>query len=92
MRRIAGKILGVLLCVAVLGGACFGQNTTGTISGTVFDSKGAVVPNVKVTVTNLDQQIVVRTITTDDHGEYVERQDEVRERDGLDEHRRAADQ
>jgi hypothetical protein len=71
MRRIAGKILGVLLCVAVLGGACFGQNTTGTISGTVFDSKGAVVPNVKVTVTNLDQQIVVRTITTDDHGEYV---------------------
>jgi hypothetical protein len=69
--RIAGKILGVLLCVAGLGGACFGQNTTGTISGTVFDSKGAVVPNVKVTVTNLDQRVAVRTITADDRGQYV---------------------
>jgi hypothetical protein len=47
------------------------QNVTGTILGTVYDSKGGVVPNVKVTVTNADQNVDVRTVMTDEHGQYV---------------------
>ncbi len=70
MRWIV-EIFAAFLFVVGLSGACFGQNVTGTISGTVFDSRGAVVPNVKVTVTNLDQNVAVRRITTDDRGEYV---------------------
>jgi hypothetical protein len=56
------------LCVTCV---CLSQSVTGTISGTVSDPKGGVVPNVKITVTNADQQVDVRTVTTDDHGQYV---------------------
>ena len=71
MRTIGSKFLGLLLFVASVGGASFGQNVTGSISGTVSDSKGGVVPNVTVTVTNADQKVAVRTLTTDDRGQYV---------------------
>jgi predicted S18 family serine protease len=37
------------------------QTTTGSISGTVADSKGGVVPNVTVTLTNEDTHVIVRT-------------------------------
>jgi hypothetical protein len=70
MHRIFVLLLVVGLCMA-LGGGAAAQNTTGTIEGTVSDSKGGVVPNAKVTLTNADQQIVVRTVITDEHGQYV---------------------
>lgn len=70
MRRFASKCFGVMGLVFYLSCACFGQNITGTISGTVSDSKGGVVPNVKITVANADQQVVVRAVTTDERGEY----------------------
>ena len=47
------------------------QNITGTISGTVVDSKGGVIPNVAVKFRLTDKQIEIRTVTTDDHGQYV---------------------
>lgn len=71
MRGITIRCLSVLLFVFGLSCACFGQNVTGTIAGTVSDSKGGVVPNGKVSVTNSDQQVVIRTVTTDEHGVYV---------------------
>src|SRR5438105_1000716 len=46
------------------------QDVTGNIVGTVKDQSGAVVPNAKVTVTNTDTGVVVRTLTTNDKGEY----------------------
>lgn len=49
----------------------FAQNVTGTILGTVTDSKGGFVPDVTVTVTNADQNAVVRVVTTDNQGQYV---------------------
>lgn len=71
MRSLQSKCLGLFLFVVSLSGASFAQNVTGTISGTVSDSKGGVVPNVKVTVTNTDQKVDVRTVMTDEHGQYV---------------------
>ena len=56
---------------AGLCGAAWAQEVTGSIVGTVTDSKGGVVPNAKVTITNSDQHVVVRTLTTDDHGQYA---------------------
>jgi hypothetical protein len=70
MKGIASRCFGVIGLIFCLSCACFGQNITGTISGTVSDSKGGVVPNVKISVTNADQQVVVRTLTTDERGEY----------------------
>lgn len=49
----------------------FGQETTGTIVGTVTDSSGAVVAGATVKITNTDQNAVVRTITTGKEGNYA---------------------
>jgi len=46
------------------------QEVTGTISGTVTDSSGAVVPGAKVTITNTDRNAVVRTAKTSKAGDY----------------------
>jgi hypothetical protein len=48
MIGVAGSILFVIL----LASACFAQQLTGTLSATVTDSAGAVVPNAKVTMKN----------------------------------------
>src|SRR6266511_1801761 len=45
-----------------------GQEITGSISGTVQDSAGAAVKGATVTITNSQQNLVARTITTDDDG------------------------
>src|SRR6266481_2469044 len=70
MRRLFLLLLAVGMC-AGLCGAVWAQEVTGSIVGTVTDSKGGVVPNAKVTITNSDRQVVVRTLMTDDRGQYV---------------------
>ena len=71
MKSMAGKCLAVFLVVFSLSCTSFGQNTTGTILGTVSDSKGGAIANVTVTITNSDQNVVVRTITTDEQGQFA---------------------
>ncbi len=60
------KVLFVLCLCPLLAGA---QTITGTISGTVKDQAGAVLPGVTITVTNLETGIA-RTTTTDSDGRY----------------------
>ena len=50
MKKI-GVISQILLVIACLSLAAFGQETTGGIEGTVKDSNGAVVPNIAITIT-----------------------------------------
>ena len=71
MKDIAKECLGVFLLVFCLSCASFGQTVTGTILGTVTDSKGGAVANATVTITNSDQNIAVRILTTDQQGQYV---------------------
>ena len=48
----------------------YGQATFGTITGTVADSTGAVVPKVAIEVTN-EGTGITRSVTTDEAGNYV---------------------
>jgi hypothetical protein len=60
----------LVMLAACLAAGLFAQDITGTIEGTVLDATGAAVPNAKVTVTNVDRNQAVRTITTNSSGVY----------------------
>ena len=65
MDRNLGK-LGLLLCIAVLLLAAvpaWPQASTATLSGTVRDQSGAVIPNASVTLTKTDTSEVFKTST-----------------------------
>jgi hypothetical protein len=53
------------------GPAAVGQNITATISGTITDATGAVIPNATVIVHSNDTNSDVRTVGTDHVGNYV---------------------
>ena len=61
---IASIAVLILLAIPV-----FAQLPTATILGVAKDSSGGVLPNVTVTITNVDTGIV-RTVKTSDDGEY----------------------
>src|SRR5262245_59776030 len=78
MSQITGDFMSgiyrsVTCIVAILALACWAaaepQVTTGTIDGTVMDQTGAVVPNVVVTLRNLETG-VTRTSITDERGNF----------------------
>jgi hypothetical protein len=64
---LAATFLTLLLAWAA---PAFAQSDRGTITGTVTDPSGAVVPNVKVTATNLDTN-EAREATTSGEGSYT---------------------
>ncbi|MBV9180302.1 MAG: carboxypeptidase regulatory-like domain-containing protein, partial [Acidobacteria bacterium] len=66
MTRSWPVLLGVLFVAASI--PAFAQEAT--IVGTVTDPTGSLVPNVTITLTNTDTS-VIRTIQTNDAGEYV---------------------
>lgn len=68
-RRLTMAGILTILCGWMVCVQANAQLTTGTISGVVKDSSGAVVPEAAVTVKNLDTGIV-RTVTCDAAGRY----------------------
>ncbi len=58
-----------LVMTALLVPSSFAQTITGAITGTVTDQTGAVVPNVKVTATNVATNLT-NTVETNDSGIY----------------------
>src|ERR1019366_4120647 len=58
-----------LFLVFLFAGIALAQVTTGTISGTVKDSSGAVLPGAQVVVLN-DETGISRTVVTDTSGRY----------------------
>jgi hypothetical protein len=64
-------VVTLAVLVLFLPAALFGQGTSrGTLVGTVTDSTGAVVPDVKITITNIDTGIE-QSLTTGDVGVYT---------------------
>ena len=67
--RIPTLVLVALLTVFSV--IASGQETTGSISGTITDSSGAIVKGAVVTLTNTDRGQDVRTLTTNSAGFYA---------------------
>ncbi|MBI4444009.1 MAG: TonB-dependent receptor [Acidobacteria bacterium] len=65
--RVRGLSLFVFLCAASVS---FAQMSTGTISGTVSDATGAVVPGATVTVKNVDTGLT-RNLEANERGRFV---------------------
>jgi outer membrane receptor protein involved in Fe transport len=63
------RIVLLSLLVAMVPAVSSAQDATGRIYGTVYDQQGAVVPAVRITVTNTATQIV-RTASTDREGSF----------------------
>ncbi len=59
-----------VVCLITLTLTSLAQSTFGTITGTVTDPSGAVLPNATVTITNKSTQ-AIRTVTTNGEGTYV---------------------
>lgn len=71
MRKMAGAVLALLACLLLLGPqGVRAQEFRGTISGSVTDASGAVVPGASVTVRETRTGSVNRT-TSDSAGQYV---------------------
>ncbi|MDQ2713029.1 MAG: Plug and carboxypeptidase regulatory-like domain-containing protein [Acidobacteriota bacterium] len=68
MRFISRSISIVFAVLALAASACWAQE--GSITGSVHDATGAIIPNAAVTVTN-NQQGFARTATTNDSGDYL---------------------
>ena|SRR2546422_8525943 len=58
----------VVLCLALSNGA-FGQSSNATVSGSVSDSYGAVLPGVSVTAANIGTGVVA-TVLSNESGVY----------------------
>jgi Carboxypeptidase regulatory-like domain/TonB-dependent Receptor Plug Domain len=69
MRRNTLMLIAVAV-PALFATAAFAQVVTGTIVGTIKDNSGALVANATVTVTNTDENVVIRTLQTNGSGQY----------------------
>src|SRR6266852_5948624 len=69
VRILRALFVALALCFGLTGTAV-AQEITGSIAGTVKDANGAAVQGATVTITNSDTKLVVRTINTNDDGEF----------------------
>src|SRR5215467_6319659 len=64
------RLVHISVLILILGLTIIGQTNRGAISGTVVDSTGAVVPNAKVTITNVATKVAT-VLTTSSSGAYI---------------------
>jgi hypothetical protein len=57
----------IALCLT---GTVYAQETTGSMVGTVKDANGGAVPGATVTLTDSDKNVVVRSVTTNEDGQF----------------------
>ena len=69
LRRESTYALRALALTLVISAVALGQTTTATLTGTVLDASGSVIPGANITLTN-DQSGDVRRTTTNGEGYY----------------------
>jgi hypothetical protein len=69
VQLLRALFVALALCFG-LTGIAVAQEITGSIAGTVKDANGAAVKDATVTITDADKKIVVRTVNTNDDGEF----------------------
>ena len=69
-RTALNFLCGLMMVIVLLGGSCRAQTTTGTISGTVTDGTGSVIPHANIVVTST-QTGIAQTVRSNDSGNYV---------------------
>src|SRR5689334_19814413 len=65
MRWITRSLATVSFCILTLAISAFGQTDRGTITGTVADATGAVIPGSNVTATNTQTTLKYETVSTE---------------------------
>ncbi|HEY8562515.1 MAG TPA: carboxypeptidase regulatory-like domain-containing protein [Pyrinomonadaceae bacterium] len=70
MKKIAFPAAALLFCVALLAASISAQQITATVTGTVTDQAGAVVPGATVTATSAETGLT-KTATTNEDGQYT---------------------
>src|SRR6516164_3084358 len=68
LKTVGYVTLTFLILLLVQGRYAFAQVDTGSITGTITDSSGAVVPDADVTLTNTDQGLTLQTKTSSSGG------------------------
>src|SRR5205085_3697226 len=69
--KVAVRLTALVLALCACAGVAPAQEITGGIVGTVTDANGAAVKGATVYVTDAAKNTVVRTVTTNDEGQYV---------------------
>src|SRR5262249_4363190 len=70
MIRSCASILFLLFPLLIGGSTLLAQTALSVLRGTATDPNGAALPGVKITITDLATTITVRTVTTDDNGNF----------------------
>ncbi len=71
-KKLSNSLLFALALTLLLSSFSFGQEVTGSIVGTVRDASGSAVPGASVTITDPSKgDVVVRTLSTNDSGEFA---------------------
>ncbi|HKC65013.1 MAG TPA: carboxypeptidase-like regulatory domain-containing protein, partial [Pyrinomonadaceae bacterium] len=70
-HQLKKGLLSLLTIIAFcLTGSVYAQEITGSIVGTVKDASGASVKDATVTITDSAKRVVVRTVQTNDDGQF----------------------
>lgn len=69
MDRKFAQVYAVAICLAIWPGSAAGQNIYGSLTGTVTDESGAVIPGVTITASNTGTGLT-RTTITNERGGY----------------------
>ncbi|MDQ3919096.1 MAG: carboxypeptidase regulatory-like domain-containing protein [Acidobacteriota bacterium] len=72
-HHLKNGLLCLLFAAFCLAGSARAQEITGSIVGTVKDANGAAVKGATVNVTDSAKKVLVRTVTTNDDGQYTVR-------------------
>jgi hypothetical protein len=64
-KCVSKSKLSALFCASLVATAAFAQSERGTITGTIVDTSGAVVPGARVTVTNTLTNVSSATVSTE---------------------------